>query len=145
MNESSKPIPFASRLLEQEKSLNASQYQEHRVKLEQQLSRAEWKEKVARRVIVAALLIAMFLSGSRTFGSPDPGDKGANALSVAVGVIHIVSAITFWVGLASYFSRFVPGVKRARELLLEESIRELRHEVDELRKLVGTLQSKSES
>lgn len=128
---------FTQRLLEQDTYLSSPRYQVHRMELELQLSRAEWKEKLAGRVVLIALpvaLVAMFLAGSRTFGSPDPSDDSANVLSVSIGVIHFVAAVTFWLGLASYFSRFRPAVRQARDRLLEESIRELRQEVQELRR-----------
>lgn len=114
------------------------------MQLEQQLSRAEWRERVAGRVIGGALIIAligMFLSGSHTFGSPDPTEKDANILSVTVGAIHTVATIIFWLGLAAYFSRFRPRIKRLQDQILEESIRELREEVKELKKLVIPMQS----
>jgi hypothetical protein len=139
MNDAPLTPSFSSKLIEQDQSLQTSRYQEHRMQLELQLKRAEWKVRLTGRIVVAALLISlatMLICGSRVLGSPDPGDRDANVLSVTVGVIYAVSAIVFWLGLASYFSRFQPGVKRTRELLLEESIRELRQEVSELRKLL---------
>lgn len=143
MTESNGINSFAAKLLQQEEAFLSTQYQEHRMKLELQLSRAEWKERVTSRVIIFALAIsimAMFVIGSGRFGSADPGNQDATFVSVSMGVLYGLSATVFWMGLASYYSRFRPGVRRIRELLLEESIRELRQDVNELRKLMSASQ-----
>ncbi|MBL8851129.1 MAG: hypothetical protein JNG89_15725 [Planctomycetaceae bacterium] len=130
---------FASRLLRQEDSLKPERYQEHRMQLEQQLARAERNVEITKWVVVAALLasvVGMYVAGSRVLGSPDPFDKDATALAVFFGALNIIGVIVLYLGLASYFSRFTPRVRRLREDLQNESIRELRRDVAELRQLL---------
>ena len=142
------PDQFAKKLLQQEQILQTPRYQEHRMELELRIQHAERNEKLAGYVVIAALVIAlptMFASGARWFGSPDPTDNGATVLSVAVAVIWYLATITFWLGLASYFSRFRPAVQRAKENLMIESIRELRQEIQELHQMIMPKQPPSES
>lgn len=130
---------LADRLLQQDFAVQSPQYQEHRMELERQLKRAERNVKVTGYVVVAALVIAllgMFASGTRLFGSPDPTDRDANALSVFVAVVWNVATITFWLGLASYISRFQPAVRQAKDNLLFDSVRRLQQDLDELRRTI---------
>lgn len=109
------------------------------MQLEQQLKRAERNEKLVARIVIAALVIsvaAFIPTAAKLFGGADPYDDDATILSVGLGLVYIPAAITFWVGLASYFSRFRAGTQRAKEKLMFESIRELRQEVQELRRIV---------
>ncbi len=131
---------FAFQLMQQDESLHQPQYKEYRMELEKSLERAVAREKLASRVAVVAFLVGlslMFVGGSRVCGSFDPWSADATALSVAMGVIYVLASVVWVVALASYLSRFRPGVRRARERLLEQSISELRQEVQELRRQVG--------
>ena len=128
-----------SKLLQQDESIHSERYKEHRMQLEHRLIQAESHRRLTKRVVVGALLIAAALfpvAASRVFGSPDPYDKDATFFSIAVGGMYIVACAMFFIGMASYYSRFTPRVRRAREELRDESIRELRREVAELRQLV---------
>jgi hypothetical protein len=140
MAERPDPGRFASELLNQEQDLNTPRYEEHRMQLEQQLVRAERNVEITKWVVVAALLssvVGMYVAGSRVLGSPDPFEEEATALGVFFGAVHILSAIVLYLGLASYFSRLAPRVRRLREDLQNESIRELRREVAELRQMLS--------
>ena len=109
------------------------------MQLEQQLVRAERNVQITKWVVVTALLLSvagMFLAGSQVFGSADPWEKNATLLSVSIGALHITAVIVFWVGLASYVSRFTPRARKLREDLQNESIQELRREVAELRQML---------
>lgn len=144
MTEPHPPDSLASRLLQQEDSLNPQRYQEHRMQLEQQLVRAERNVQITKWVVVVALLLcvtSMYIAGSRVLGSPDPFEREATALGVFFGALHIIAAIVLYLGLASYFSRFTPRVRRLREDLQNESIRELRREVAELRQMLAKRES----
>lgn len=148
MSDSSLRTPFAASLIEQDHVFHSPHYSEHRMQLELQLNQAERRERIVGRVVVAALVLSvtgMFVSGSQILGSADPTDKSATLLSVAVGGLHLAATVIFWVGLASYFSRFRPQVKRMQDQLLAESIRELRRDVGELRNLVSSLQPRQEA
>lgn len=134
------PEDLASGLLAQEPSLNSQRYKEHRMQLEHQLARAERSLQITKWVVVVALLagvVSMFVAGSRSLGSPDPSDRDATVLGVFFGVVNIIAAIVFYMGLASYFSRFRPRIHRLREDLQNESIRELRSEVAELKQMLA--------
>lgn len=140
MSKSNIPQDFGSKLLRQDKSLHSERYKEHRMKLEHQLIQAESQKRLAKRIVVAAILLAASLFpivASHLFGSPDPYDKDATVFSIALGTVYIVACAVLFIGMASYFSRFTPRVRRVREELRDESIRELRREVAELRQLVG--------
>jgi hypothetical protein len=131
------PVRFASLLLQQDESLHTPRYEEHRMQLEQQLVRAEWREMTARRVVITALGIAIAvipLIATRAFGGIDPWDDDATAVSVSLGVLYWLAVTVFLVGLASYYSRFRPGVREARDRLRDDSIQQLRHELAELRR-----------
>lgn len=140
------PEDFGSKLLEQDKSLDTPRYEEHRMQLERQLARAESRERLAKRVVIAALLVAAAvfpILASRVFGSPDPLDKEATVLSIAAGLLYTLAWVTVFVGVASYYSRFLPRVRRAREELQAETIRELRRDISELHQLLaGTAQAR---
>jgi hypothetical protein len=139
MRKSHIPRDFGSKLLQQDESLHSKRYKEHRMQLEHQLIQAESHKRLAKRVVVGAILLAAAffpIVTSHVFGSPDPYDKDATVFSVAAGAIYIVACAVLFIGMASYYSRFTPRVSRAREELRVESIRELRREVAELRQLV---------
>ncbi len=135
------PLPsFSQRLIEQDRPLHSPQYQEHRMQLELKLNQARSRELLTFRVVVAALLTALVLlpvCGMRLFGSPDPGDQNANWLSVSLSAIQILATVTFWIGLASYYSRFRPAVRQLSEDVRDETIRELRDEVRTLQQQVA--------
>lgn len=134
-------------LLEQDPIFQTPRYPEHRMQLEQQLQRAQRRERVLTWVVAAALLTAvatMPLVATQTFGAPDPFDKRATVLSVTLGVIYVLAQAVFFIGMASSLSRFLPRIRRLREALRDEAIREsreevraLREEVRELRRLIG--------
>ena len=133
------PENFGSKLLQQDKSLHSDRYKEHRMQLEHQLIQAESHKRLAKRVVVGALLVAAAvfpILASHVFGGPDPYDKDATVFSIAAGGVYIVACAVFFIGMASYYSRFTPRVRRAREELRDESIRELCREVAELRQFV---------
>jgi hypothetical protein len=136
------PEQLRSQLLEQDPVFQTPRYQEHRMQLEQQLLRAQRRERVLTWVVTGAFLTAvvtMFLAGSRTFGSPDPFDKNATIISVTLGVIYVLAQAVFFIGMASYLSRFLPRIRRLREELRDATIRESREEIRELREEVGEL------
>jgi Ni,Fe-hydrogenase I cytochrome b subunit len=110
------------------------------MQLEQQLVRAERNIEITKWVVVVALLLSvagMFVAGSRVFGPADPWEQNATILSVSIGALHIIAVIVFWLGLASYVSRFAPRARKLRENLQNESIRELHREVAELRQMLA--------
>lgn len=139
MGKSRIPENYRSKLLQQDLSLYSERYKEHRMQLEHQLTHAESRERLTKRVVVGAFLVAAAvfpIIASRVFGGPDPYDKDATVFSVGAAVIYVAAWAVFFIGTASYYSRFLPQVRRAREELRDESIRELRREVAELRQLV---------
>ena len=106
------------------------------MQLEQLLVRAERHEQRAKWVVVVAFFLGMalmFVGGSRVVGSFDPTDKEANPLSIVLGVIYALAVVTWPIALASYYSRFRPNTRRARERLMENTLQELQQEVRELR------------
>ena len=139
MSERYVPENFRSELLRQDELLDSERYKEHRMQLEHQLARAESRERLAKHVVIGAILVATLafsILGLRGFRGADPFDKEATAFTIAVGVAYTLAWVVFFVGVASYFSRFLPRMRRAREELREETIRELRREVADLRQLI---------
>ncbi len=132
---------LSTKLLQQDAVLHAPRYEEHRMVLERKLTQAESRERLAKRAVVAAILVAAALFpllASQALGSPDPTDKNATVFSMAAAAVYTIAWVVVFVGVASYYSRFLPRVRRAREELQEESIRELRREIRELRQLLTT-------
>lgn len=133
---------LAAGLLQHEDPLKDSEYKEYRMRLEDALTSAERKERLTGTVAVACFAVAlvlMFAGGSRVLGSFDPWSKDATFISVTLGVIYCIAAVVFWIALASYFSRFRPKTRQARENIRDASISELRHEISELRKQIEAI------
>ncbi len=109
------------------------------MQLEHRLSVAEARAKFVSRVVVAALAVAVVLLpvlGSRVVGSPDWTDRAATPLSVALGFVYFLSVSIVLVGVASYYSRWLPSARRSREDLLADAVEQLRKELAEVRRLV---------
>ncbi|MEX1229191.1 MAG: hypothetical protein WEB58_03050 [Planctomycetaceae bacterium] len=107
--------------------------------VESQLLQAESREKLAKRIVVGALLTAAAvfpLLASRAFGGADPFDKDATVFSIGLGAVYCIAWAVAFIGIASYYSRFLPRVRRAREELRDETIRDMRREIGELRQLI---------
>jgi hypothetical protein len=130
------PGRFASELLRQDEPLSDSEYQEYRRKLENALTAADRREKRAGRIVVASGVISltlMFVGGSKLLGDFDPWSKDANVVSVAAGVVYLLATGLFFLCLASYYSRFRPAVRDAKERLRDASILDLQRQIRELR------------
>lgn len=130
---------LASRLLRQADGLSDSQYEDHRMKLEQALTTAERREKIVYWVCAVSCVVSFtltFVGGSKVIGDFDPWSKGANVWSVIAGVIYILATALFFLSLASYYSRFRPAAREAKERIRDASILELQQQVRELRKLI---------
>ncbi len=133
---------LAAGLLEHEDPLNEAEYKEYRMRLEDALTRAERNEKMTGVLSVTCFVVAlilMFVGGSRVLGSFDPWSKDATILSVTLGVIYCVAGVVFWISLASYFSRFRPRTRQARDSIRDANIIELRREIGELRKQIEAI------
>ena len=136
---------FASQLLEQDEPLTDVQYQEYRRKLERALRVAERREKWAYWTVVASIVMSCTLAligGSRLLGDFDPWSKEANIVSVLAGAVYVVSVVVFFVSLASYYSRFRPGVREAKERLRDASLLDLQRQVLELRREIAAKSSR---
>ena len=139
MTDANRANRFAERLLQQDEPPDASHYKEYRMKLENALTAAQRRERLAGHVAIVSFVVAlalMFVGGSRLVGPFDPTDKDANWVSVTLGVVYCLAAVLFWVSLASYFSRFRPAVRDARERLRDADILALTREIGELRKRI---------
>jgi hypothetical protein len=142
MNDPRDPDSLAARLLRQDDPVSAARYQEYRAKLEAALTAARWRERLAGRVVVIACVLSlalMFVGGGGVIGSFDPWSKDATLVSVAAGVVYCVATGVFFLSLASYFSRFRPGVSEARERLRDADLLELQQQIRELREGVKDL------
>jgi cytochrome c biogenesis factor len=109
------------------------------MELEKCLARAVGRERWAGRVAVIAFavsLILMFVGGSGVWGSFDPWSPDATTLSVTLGTLYVLALVACPLALAATFSRFRPRARQAREALLEQSIAELKHDIQELRRQV---------
>lgn len=133
------PSSFGKQLLRQDEPLNESEYKKYRKNLEDALNRAERNEKLVGRIALICFVVAialMFVGGSRVLGSFDPWDSNATVLSVTLGVIYCAAGVVFWVALASYFSRFRPRTREAKDTIRDARVLELEHEIKELRKQI---------
>jgi len=136
---------FAAQLVQQDQALSDSKYKEYRMNLERVLSRAERRERIAGYVVVASLvvgLVLMFVGGSRVLGDFDPWSNQATALSVALGVVYVAATVLFWISLASYFSRFRPGVRTARDQLRDAALLDVQRQLRELREQLASSREK---
>jgi hypothetical protein len=133
----SPPPDFGKELLRQDEPLHESEYKEYRMKLENSLNRAERNEKLVGWIAGACFAVAvalMFVGGSRVLGSFDPWDRDATIISVTFGVIYCVASVVFWFALASYFSRFRPRTREAKDCIRDARMLELEREIHELRR-----------
>jgi hypothetical protein len=104
------------------------------------LRAAERRERLAGRVVVGSSVVGltlMFIGGSRLLGDFDPWSKDATVVSVAAGVIYLLATALFFLSLASYFSRFRPRVRDAKERIRDLILLDLQRQLRELREQVG--------
>ncbi|MGL4555129.1 MAG: hypothetical protein ACRC33_28520 [Gemmataceae bacterium] len=140
MSDPRRPDRFASRLLQADEPVSEAQYQEYRMNLENALSAAQRREKWAGRLAGVTLvvgLLLLFAGGSKLFGSFDPWSKDATALSVAAGLAYVAVATTCAITLASYYSRFRPATREAKERIRDALLLDLQRQVRELRERLG--------
>ena len=133
---------FAMQLLQQDEPLHPSDYKEHRMKLENALTTAERRDKLAARVAGTSFVVAivlMFVGGSKVFGGFDPWDKDATIVSVTLGVIFAVASVSWPIALAIGFSRFRPRIREIREQIRDTGILALQCEIAELRKQISAI------
>ncbi|MGE3315469.1 MAG: hypothetical protein AB7O26_10165 [Planctomycetaceae bacterium] len=119
--------PLAAQLLEQDSPASEKKYQEYRMQLEQELSKAVRRERRTRFTVIAfwvAGLLSMFGAGimSRAIGR----------VPEWYGAIHFVIVILVWVETISYLIRFLPARLRAGSALQTELLRDLDRRVREL-------------
>jgi hypothetical protein len=131
---------FASRLLRQDEPLSDAQYQEYHRKLEGAFRAAERRERLAGRVVIGSCVVSltlMFVGGSKLLGAFDPWSKDATIWSVAAGVVYFLATGLFFLSLASYYSRFRPRVRDAKERLRDAAILDLQRQLRELHEQAG--------
>jgi hypothetical protein len=136
MTDSRDPSRFASELLRQDEPLSDSQYKEYRGNLENALAKTEGREKLARRFLIASLVISftlMFVGGSKLLGSFDPWSKDATFVSAALGLVFSLAMAIFLLSACAFFWWFQPGVKDAKERLRDANILDLQRQIRELR------------
>ena len=147
MNTLNKSNSFQTLLVQQEYSLSRQPYQDHRMQVEARLAQAERYQKHSKVVGFIAILLAagMFpIVASGAIGSADPFDKNANILSVSLALLYIVACIVGAVSVASFYSRFSPRTRQAREDLRDEMLREMRSDLAALREQITHLQQEQQ-
>lgn len=135
---------FAAQLLQQDQPLSDPEYKEYRMNLECVLSRAERREQVARYVVLVSLvlsLVLMFVGGSKVLGDFDPWSTRSTSISVVLGVVYVAATVLFWVSLASYFSRFRPGIRNAQDQIREAMLHDVQRQLRELREQLNSSRS----
>lgn len=138
---------LATQLLQLDESLSDTQYKEYRMTLENALTTAQRREKLAGRIAGGAFvagLILMFVGGSKVVGSFDPWSSDATILSVTFGVIYVIATFAWPVALATGFSRFRPEVRDIKEQIRDTSLLALHSEIAELRKQIGAMSRRDE-
>ena len=141
------PSSFAARLLGQDEPLSDAQYQEYRRGLDDALRAAERRERLAGRVAVGSFVVSltlMFVGGSKLLGDFDPWSKGATVVSVAAGAVYLLATALFFLSLASYYSRFRPRVRDAKERLRDLVLLDLQRQIRELREQAGRRSGRDE-
>jgi hypothetical protein len=134
------PSSFAARLLGQDEPLSDARYQEYRRGLDDALRAAERRERLAGRVATGSFVVSlalMFVGGSKLIGDFDPWSNGATVVSVAAGAVYLLATALFVLSLASYYSRFQPRVRDAKERLRDLVLLDLQRQIRELREQVG--------
>lgn len=145
MNESlNKQTSLGARLLQQDAGLTNDEYRDYRMKIEMALNSAERAEK--RLTWIAGVsfgvgLVLMFVGGDKTFGSFDPYESTANAVSITLGVIYVAANILFLLSIAVYFLRYRPRLSQARFDIRDADILALKREVNELRDQIAATSS----
>lgn len=142
MPDTSDQTRFAMQLLRQDEPLSDSEYKEYRMQLENALTTAERREKLAGHVTWIAFAVAfalMFVGGTKVAGAFDPTSRDATILSTALGAIYVLACITWPVALAVAFSRFRPRVRELKEQIRDTHILALQGEVAELRKQIAAI------
>ncbi len=140
MSSGNNPGHFAMQLLQQDQPFSESEYKEYRMKLEDALTAARRRERLVGHAAWVSFLIGvvlMFVGGSRVVGDFDPWSREATILSVMLGVIYCIAAVTWPLAMASYFSRFRPRVRDIKEQIRDTTICALQCEIAELRKQIG--------
>lgn len=133
---------FSEQLLQQESSFQQTRYQEHRMNLEEQLNRLEIREKhvlSACKILLVITFILMFVGGSEVLGGFDPWNENANILSVTLGLLYLICAVSCPMLAAYYFSNLRPTTRRTRDDLLHYSIKELSLTVEQLGEEIAEL------
>jgi uncharacterized membrane protein len=130
------PTDFASRLLGQEVLPSEAEYREYRHRIEDLLARAERRVRLTGFVVVGSCLtslVLLYVGGSKLLGDFDPWSPKATVWSIAAGIAYWISVTLFFLSLASYYSRFRPRVKEAKDLLKDATILDLQRQLRELR------------
>ncbi|MFO0821418.1 MAG: hypothetical protein U1A77_25975 [Pirellulales bacterium] len=133
---------ISSQLLALDARETDDQYVEYRQKLTRALDAARRSERIAYWICAVTgpiSMVLMFVGGSRVVGSFDPWDKDATPWSMGLGVIYVASSIVFWVGLASFYSRFRPRTRAAEENLRESHWMQMAAQLTSLQKDVELL------
>lgn len=148
MNNSPEISPFAMQLLRQDEPLSSSEYKEYRMKLENALTKAERREKMAVRIAAASFAVGaalMFVGGSKVFGSFVPWDKDATIVSAALGVIYALAMVAWPLALAAGFARFRPKVMEIKEQIRDTSLLALQCQIAELRQEIAVISRRDDS
>lgn len=133
---------LSSQLLALDRRETDDQYVDYREKLTRALAAARRHERINYWICAVTgpvSMVLMFVGGSRVVGSFDPWDKEATPLSIGLGVIYVASSIVFWVGLASFYSRFRPRTRAAEENLRESLWMQMAAQLTTLQKDVELL------
>lgn len=137
---------LASSLVAQDAIVNSDQYRDYRENLTRALATALHRERIAYWVCAVSGVLSFgltFVGGSGVVGSFDPYSKDATFLSITLAVTCVVSSIAFWLLLASFFSRFRPMTRQAREDLRDLQLLQLATQVHALQKDVASLKEQT--
>lgn len=130
---------FGDALL-REDPINEPDYKEYRMNLELALNRAERFERITFHVCWVTFLLSWclaFVGGTKVVGGFDPYDQNATPLSIALGVVYVITCIAWPLSLASLYSRFRPRIREIKEEINTSKIDQLQQEVEQLREKLG--------
>ena len=133
---------ISSQLLAHDARETGDQYLDYRNQLTRALDAARRSERIAYWICAVSgpvSVVLMFVGGSKVLGSFDPWSNDATPLSMAAGVIYVVSLIAFCVGLASFYTRFRPRTRAAEDNLRESHWMQMAAQLATLQKDVEIL------
>ncbi|MBI1311076.1 hypothetical protein GC176_07185 [bacterium] len=115
------------------------------MKLESALDQLERREQFILKLcklFVVITIALMILGGSEVLGGFDPWNANANILSITLGIIYVIFAVSTAMLAAYYFSNLRPTTRQTRDTLFQHSLSEMAQALDAIREEVRSLKDR---